>query len=68
MNLIFDATLSAFEAQRKEALAELSIHFLRVNEYDRDAIINSVKKLDEAESCIETLMKNFIEEEENKDE
>jgi hypothetical protein len=67
MNLIFDATLSAFEAQRKEALAELSIHFSRVNEYDRDAIVNSVKKLDEAESCIETLMRNFIEEE-NKDE
>jgi len=67
MNLVFEATLSALETQRKEALAELSVHFLRTNEYDKSAIFDAVKKLNEAEGCIETLMKNFIEEE-NKNE
>jgi hypothetical protein len=62
MNLVFEATLSALETQRKEALAELSVYFLRTNEYDKSAIIDAVKKLNEAEGCIETLMKNFIEE------
>ena len=63
INIIFEATLAQFEAQKAEALAELSIFFAG-SQYDRDELMNAVRKLNEAEKCIQTLHTNFIEPEE----
>jgi len=62
-NIIFEATLAQFEAQKAEALAELSI-FFSGSQYNRDELMNAVRKLNEAERCIQTLNTNFVESEE----
>lgn len=62
MNIIFEATITQFEAQKSEAIAELSILLSGEKEFNKNQIMNSVRKLADAERCLESLYKNFTEE------
>lgn len=61
MNIIFEATITQFEAQKSEAIAELSILLSGEKEFNKNQIMNSVRKLADAERCLESLYKNFTE-------
>jgi hypothetical protein len=61
VNIIFEATLVQFEAQKHEAIAELSTYFSGERGFKKSEIMNAVRKLAEAERCIKSLEKNFIE-------
>ena len=66
MNKLYTATLDHWRAKRSEAIATLDIYFnnsVGIGEHSgvMEEIYNWTKTLDEAESIIETLGRNFDE-------
>lgn len=67
-NLLFEATLRYYEAKEAEAKAILSVYFTNaVGIGEHPDLLTEIKKyvqmLDEAQGAIETLKKNFSDEE-----
>jgi hypothetical protein len=71
-NLLFEATLRHYEAQEAEAQAILSVYFTNpVGIGEHPDLLAEIKryteKLDAAQGILETLKKNFLEDDENQE-
>ena len=71
-NLLFEATLRHYEAQEAEAKARLSVYFTNpVGIGEHPDLLAEIKryteKLDAAQGILETLKKNFLEDDENQE-
>ena len=71
-NLLFEATLRHYEAQEAEAKAILSVYFTNpVGIGEHPDLLAEIKryteKLDAAQGILETLKKNFLEDDENQE-
>lgn len=71
-NLLFEATLRHYEAQEAEAKAILSVYFTNpVGIGEHPDLLAEIKryteKLDAAQGILETLKKNFLEDQEDQE-
>jgi hypothetical protein len=71
-NLLFEATLRHYEAQEAEAKAILSVYFTNpVGIGEHPDLLAEIKryteKLDAAQGILETLKKNFLEDDEDQE-
>jgi hypothetical protein len=71
-NLLFEATLRHYEAQEAEAKAILSVYFTNpVGIGEHPDLLAEIKryteKLDAAQGVLETLKKNFLEDDEDQE-